>query len=137
MASENNKHIRVRGCIHGLDQEDPKMPTVACQIPCVWRVRSRKNFNCAWKVFSQQKAYTLREVGDILGTTHESVRNIEKAAIEKISRSFPEENNIEDVEFSATINERTTGHIKQGNKRLEVVMDMLFQGKRNTDASKQ
>lgn len=128
MAIEN-KNIRVRGCIHGLDQKDPELPKNICRIECVWRVNAPEDFNCAWKVFSKQKAHTLREIGIITGTTHESIRNIEKNAIQKILSVCKEESDFYDVKASKKTSERTIGNHCSDNAGVEAGVDFLLEKK--------
>lgn len=80
--------IRVIGCPLGLDQASPTMPIKSCQHPCQWRIRHEPSHNCLWELTYKNSvdgnSFTLRETGDMIGVTHESVRHIEMRAMRRL-----------------------------------------------------
>jgi len=94
--------IKVIGCPNGMDSNDPKTTSKICYTPCEWRINSKKHFNCSWVLFEylarEEKSLTLREVGEMLGTTHETVRSIERIAMEKMSKATVDKDGFFDYE---------------------------------------
>lgn len=109
-----SEKVRVRGCIHGLDSDKPKNPKRICRVPCDWRINSTDHMNCAWSLFDylakSGKTLNLRAVGAIMGTTHETVRNIEISASAKIRKGRESRDDVCDINMRHTsFKERVVG----------------------------
>lgn len=98
-----NGKVRILGCIHGLDSSTPTNPERVCHLPCQWRVDSVKNNNCFWKLVDnlaeKGEGLTLRQIGDILNTTHETVRNTEASAMKKLRQLSQSMDSFSDEDF--------------------------------------
>ncbi|MHA1170131.1 MAG: hypothetical protein ACTSRU_20055 [Candidatus Hodarchaeales archaeon] len=87
----NGKHrIKIEGCPNGLGNETPELPDVICTYPCDWRINATKFLNCAWIAFAsgpERNKISLREMGKMLGMTHESVRSLLEEAKKKLPKT--------------------------------------------------
>ncbi len=65
---------------------------VTCPIKeCRYWIESRKENNCMFESINANGAMTLREVGDRLGVSFVRIKQIESAALKKISRLIENE----------------------------------------------
>lgn len=65
-------------------------PRVPCALgragACPWGIGSMPDLHCAWEFVRRHPAgATLAEVGRVMGLTRERVRQIEKAALERLA----------------------------------------------------
>lgn len=132
------RKIRVIGCIHGLDSDNPKNPTRQCHLPCQWRINMPSNNNCSWMLFDflagKGQGLTLREIGAILNTTHETVRNTEASAISKILKKTRSEDELSDANLeneNYTIRRTKDESSGESRKIIDIILLEFFNGDNN------
>lgn len=120
--------VRIRGCIHGLDSDTPTNPERVCHLPCQWRVNSVRDNSCFWKLVDRlaQKGegLTLREIGSILNTTHETVRNTEASAMRKLRTLSESMDSFSDEDFE-DIDYDVRDMKKKQTESAQRIIDML------------
>ena len=121
----NHKNIRVYGCVLGLDSDDPKLPKRICHNPCQWRVNHRKSNNCSWVLFDilflKKESLTLREIGTILGTTHETVRHAEISALRKLRLIADNMEKFSEFDFKTIDADSRSSKQEQSEKDREII----------------